>query len=344
MIISKATDLLCEGMVLAENICTSSGELLAREGDTITAEIIRQLELFSVTNVLIYMNGATEDVAHSAHIKRNGFLITEDDFSKNLREILVKDGKINVKTLLDGLNDAIKEQEEKKRLILLLEDIRENKKELFRHMVSVALLSQLLAKWLGCSKEEEKIATLAGLMHDVGLAHVMDERKGAIIFKEELHVHAYEKHVTDGHHMLKTLKMPPAVIKAVLAHHERIDGRGYPLKIVGAYINKIGRIIAIADTYDTYTMKNRGEYGYTVLKALKTLEEDGSHKLDSGYVQVFIDNILDSVLMRSVGLSDGTIGRVVMNNKYDLLYPVVECKGKIIDLSIKRKLYVEELL
>ena len=344
MIVNMATESLREGMILAGNVATNLGEILANEGDELTAEKIKQIQHFGIRGVFVYMDGESNEAAFTAHVKRNGFLILEEDFPKNLREIMKPGEKLHVKALLHNLNEVIKQQEEKEKLVVILEEIRENKKELFGHMISVALLSQLLAEWLGCSKDEVNVATLAGLLHDIGLSNIIDERKGTLIFKDELGARGYEKHVTDGHHQLKNLKLSQPVIRAVLSHHERIDGRGVPLKIIGAHINKIGRIIAIADAYDTYTMKYRGEYGYTVLKALQTLVDDGSHKLDSGYVQVFVENILDSVLLRMVGLSDGTTGRIVMINKYDILYPVVECKGKIVDLSIKKKLYVEEML
>lgn len=344
MIINVATEMLREGMVLAGNVCTEAGEILAKEGDEITETLIKQMKHFALKTAFVYMAGETEAAAHNAHIKRNGFVIEEEDFPKNLREIFKKKGKINVKALLDNLNEEIKNLTEKDKVIAVLEEIRENKKELFGHLISVALLSGQLAAWLGCSREEEKTATLAGLFHDIGLSHIIEKRKHTLVFKDELEVHGYEKHVSDGNHLLKSLKVPAPVIKAVLAHHERIDGGGFPLKIVGAHINKMGRIVAVADAFDTYTMKYRDEYGWTVLKALHKLGEDGSHKLDSGYVQVFVENILESVLMRTVGLSDGTTGQIIMINKYDLLYPVVDCKGKIIDLAKSKKIYVEELL
>ena len=344
IILNVATEELQNGMVLAGNICTNTGVVLGKEGELVTSALIKELRNFQISNALIYMEQKPADgTGHSSNNSANfsNFIVTELDFPKNLKEIFKNEEKINVKNLLETLNRVIEQAQGSKKIISLLSEIRESNKRLYQHLISVALLSQQLAIWLGCMEDEIEIVTLTGLMHDIGLAH---GKKKPISFKEELNVHGYEKHVTDGNYTLRALKIEESVIKGVLAHHERIDGNGFPLRIVGTQINQISRIISIADVYDTYTMTYKGEYGFSVLQALQTIKEDGARRLDSENVRVFIDHILDTILFREVGLSDGSVGRVMMTNKYELLYPVVECKDKIIDLSKNKRVWVEELL
>ena len=268
----------------------------------------------------------------------------ESDFPQNLKELLGNGNCLEIESYLSMLNLAIEKVEENDRLCLWIEEIKATKKELFGHMVSVAILSELLAKWMGCSAEEIETAALAGFMHDIGLVYLMDGRKKKVVFKDELGIHGYEKHIMQANHFLKSLKVDPEVIKAVLAHHERPDGNGFPLKINGASINKIGKIVAIADVYDTYTMKIPGECNWSVLKALSNMEEEASQRLDASYLQVFIENILEQTEMRTVRLSDGSTAKIIMVNKYELLYPTVECDKKLTDLSISKRVFVEELL
>lgn len=314
---------------------------IIREGDSVTDGLIKVLQNFHIKNVLVYMEESVSSGMVHGVATQDGFIITEQDFSKNLKEIFQNEEKFKSKKLLETLNGVIKELQEKEKIISMLSEIKENNKRLYQHLIGVALLSQQLAIWLGCAEAEIEMVTLAGLLHDIGLAHV---KKMSISFKEELEIRSYEKHVTDANYTLRRLKIDENIIRGISSHHERIDGNGFPLRIFGSQINQISRIISVADTYDTYTMRNKGEYGYSVLQALQMLKEDGSRRLDSGMVRGFVDHILDTILLRQVGLSDGTVGKVMMTNKYDLLYPVVECKDKMIDLSKTKRVWVEELL
>lgn len=341
IILNVVIEELRNGMVLAGNVCTSSGQILGREGEAVTGGLVRMMQNFQVKSALIYMEESVSAGAVLGTENQKGFVITELDFAKNLKEIFRNEEKFKSKNLLETLNRVIKELREKEKIISLLSEIKENNKRLYQHLIGVALLSQQLAIWLGCVEDEIEMVTMAGLLHDIGLAHI---KRMSVSFKDEMEIRGYEKHVTDANYTLRGLKIEENVIRGILAHHERIDGNGFPLRIFGTQINQISRIVSVADTYDTYTMTYKGEYGYSVLQALQTLKEDGSRRLDSGIVRVFVDHILDTILLREVGLSDGTVGKVMMTNKYELLYPVVEYKDKIIDLSKTKRVWVEELL
>ncbi len=270
-------------------------------------------------------------------------IITEADFSENLKEIVVLKG-FDIKALLERVNEAVEKLEEVQKVSAILEEIKQQEIQLYQHMVSVSILAQQIAIWLKWDEREIECAALGGLLHDIGIFHEMEKKKRKIPFKDELEGNGYEKHITEAHHLLKNLKIDVEVMKAVLAHHERMDGKGFPMRLQGGSINKIGRVIAVADAYDIYTMKDKGEYASSVLIALKKLEDEGGRKLDSGYVQVFAEHIIEYVLDKNVALSDGRTGKIVMINKYDLLYPIVECRGRSIDLSMTKRVYVEDIL
>lgn len=270
-------------------------------------------------------------------------IITEVDFPENLKEI-INEKNFQISELLERLNEAIKKLEEYEKVTALLNEIKEQEKELFWHLVSVSIMAQQLGVWSKWEEEELECAALAGILHDIGLFQMIEKKKRKIPFKDELQGHGYEKHITEGNHLLRNLKIDAEVIKAVLGHHERIDGNGFPLRLNGGRINKIARALAVADAYDIYTMKHKGECGWPILVALQKLEDEGSRKLDSGFVQIFIDNIAETALNRMAALSDGSTGKIVMINKYDLLYPLVECRGRTLDLSITKRVCVEEFL
>ena len=190
-------------------------------------------------------------------------IITEADFSENLKEaMMIKELDIN--PLLKCLNEAITKLEESEKISALLEEVKETEIQLYQHMVSVSILVQQMAVWLKWDDREIECAALGGLFHDIGIFHEIEKKKRKVLFKDELEGNGYEKHITEAHHLLKNLKIDMEVIKAVLAHHERMDGKGFPMKLRGGSINKIGRVIAVVDAYDIYTMKYKGEYAASI--------------------------------------------------------------------------------
>jgi HD-GYP domain-containing protein (c-di-GMP phosphodiesterase class II) len=121
------------------------------------------------------------------------------------------------------------------------------------HSDRVAKLSVRLARELGWSRTMLSHIYLAGLLHDVGKLEI-DERllrkPGQLTDKE------YERiklHPELGHEILSGIHPLSAVLPAVLHHHERWDGCGYPEGLSREKIPEIARIIAVADAHDAMT-------------------------------------------------------------------------------------------
>jgi response regulator RpfG family c-di-GMP phosphodiesterase len=120
------------------------------------------------------------------------------------------------------------------------------------HSERVAGYAQLLAIKVGLSPEEVEITRQAALMHDIGkIGCVMNLNKPGKLSTEEYDV--FKKHPTYGKDILEPITFLHPLIPAVHLHHERWDGRGYPLGLKGQDIPLIARLIAVADTYDAMT-------------------------------------------------------------------------------------------
>ena len=270
-------------------------------------------------------------------------IITEADFSENLKEII--DAKrFQISEILERLNEEIRKLEECEKICELLNEIKEQETELFRHLVSVSVLAQQIGMWVKWDDRILEYTALAGLLHDIGLYQTIGKKKRKIPFKDELYGNGYEKHITEGNHLLKSLKIDAEIIKGVVGHHERIDGQGFPLRLSGGFINQIARAVAVADAYDIYTMKYKGECGWSILTALQKMKDESSRKLDSSLVQIFVDHVAESAVNKNAVLSDGSTGKIALINKYDLLYPVMDIRGRSVDLSITKRVCVEEIL
>ena len=120
------------------------------------------------------------------------------------------------------------------------------------HSERVAAYSQILAIKLGLGEEEVEIVRQAALMHDIGkIGCVMNLNKPGKLSQEEYEI--FKKHPGFGKDILEPITFLHPLIAGVHLHHERFDGRGYPLGLTAQEIPLIARIISVADTYDAMT-------------------------------------------------------------------------------------------
>jgi HD-GYP domain-containing protein (c-di-GMP phosphodiesterase class II) len=97
-----------------------------------------------------------------------------------------------------------------------------------------------------------EVVRQAALMHDIGkIGCVMNLNKPGKLSQEEYEI--FKKHPGYGRDILEPIRFLHPIIPGVHLHHERWDGRGYPLGLKGEHIPIIARIIAVADTYDAMT-------------------------------------------------------------------------------------------
>jgi putative nucleotidyltransferase with HDIG domain len=120
------------------------------------------------------------------------------------------------------------------------------------HSERVARYAVNLARWLGLDEGQIEIVRHSALMHDIGkVGCVMNLNKTGKLTAAEYEV--FKRHPAYGREILDPIKFLQPVIPGVHLHHERWDGRGYPLGLAGQDIPLIARIIAVADTYDAMT-------------------------------------------------------------------------------------------
>jgi putative nucleotidyltransferase with HDIG domain len=121
------------------------------------------------------------------------------------------------------------------------------------HSAAVAIYARDVAKRLGLSEADQKIAHLCGLVHDIGkigLPGGLLEKPGPLNLEERRHM---EEHPVIGERILAKVEDYEEVANVVRHHHERVDGQGYPDGLSKDEIPIIARIIAVADAYDAMT-------------------------------------------------------------------------------------------
>jgi putative nucleotidyltransferase with HDIG domain len=121
------------------------------------------------------------------------------------------------------------------------------------HSAAVAIYASDIARRMGLSDEDQQLAHLCGLVHDIGkigLSPGLLEKPGPLTLDERRHM---QEHSAIGERILAKVDDYAEIAKIVRHHHERIDGMGYPDGIAGEEIPLIARIIAVADAYNAMT-------------------------------------------------------------------------------------------
>src|SRR5258706_735127 len=120
------------------------------------------------------------------------------------------------------------------------------------HSDRVAMYATYLATRLGSSLEDIETVRQSVLMHDIGkIGCVLNLNKPGKLSAQEYEI--FKKHPGFGRDILDPIKFLHPLIPGVHLHHERWDGRGYPIGLKGNDVPLIARIISVADTYDAMT-------------------------------------------------------------------------------------------
>jgi putative nucleotidyltransferase with HDIG domain len=167
----------------------------------------------------------------------------------------------------------------------LIRTLDERDSRAARHCAAVASFSRDIARQAGMSKREQELAHTAGLLHDIGKFVLSDrvmERGGELADPDWRGV---RRHPDIGAELLRDIGVYGPVAEIVRAHHERIDGRGYPRGLRGAEIPPIARIVAVAEVYDTLTAPDTYRTPMNSFEALNELRRVAGMQLDSTYVE-----------------------------------------------------------
>lgn len=135
------------------------------------------------------------------------------------------------------------------------------------HCEQVSQYARLAAERLALTDEEKHVAACAALLHDVGkvgVQHSVLNKPGPLLPDERAHV---QTHVRIGYDMLKGIPALEHVAEAVLYHHERFDGSGYPDGLAGEQIPVASRIVAVVDAYCAMLDRRSYKEPYTVARA-----------------------------------------------------------------------------
>jgi putative nucleotidyltransferase with HDIG domain len=158
-----------------------------------------------------------------------------------------------------------------------------------RHSAAVARYSRAIAQRAGFSRREEELVHIAALLHDIGKFILPDRILKANVPLTDEDWMLIKRHPQQGARVVSSLDGYGPVAEIILAHHERIDGKGYPRGLEGDEIPELARIISVSDTYDVMTARDSYRTPMSSVEAIKELRRVAGKQLDARFVEVFIE-------------------------------------------------------
>ncbi|HKH64814.1 MAG TPA: HD-GYP domain-containing protein [Solirubrobacterales bacterium] len=158
-----------------------------------------------------------------------------------------------------------------------------------RHSAAVARYSRAIAQRAGYSRREEELVHIAALLHDIGKFILPDRILKANVPLTDEDWMLIKRHPQQGARVVSSLDGYGPVADIILAHHERIDGKGYPRGLTGDEIPELARIISVADTYDVMTARDSYRTPMSSYDAIVELRRVAGKQLDARFVETFIE-------------------------------------------------------
>ncbi|MDQ3729461.1 MAG: HD-GYP domain-containing protein [Actinomycetota bacterium] len=165
-----------------------------------------------------------------------------------------------------------------------------------RHSAAVARYARELATRAELSEDDQELAHTAGLLHDIGKFVLPDhilKARGRLMPDDwdQIRRHPYE-----GARIVSQIDGYRPVGDIIMAHHERLDGLGYPRGLTGDDIPRIARILAVCDAYDAMTARDSYGQPKSSFEAIAELKRVSGTQLDAELVELFIEMLADKPL------------------------------------------------
>jgi len=200
-----------------------------------------------------------------------------------------------------------------------------------------------MGRWLNLPPEEVSLLVIGGLMHDIGKTMVPQD---ILNVQRKLTAEEFEiikKHANYSHHLIsQNNKFSEKVCQTALHHHEKMNGSGYPDKLVADEIPYHARITSIADIYDAMVSKRTYKNANSPFKILADLAEQKFSDLDMKLVGRFTSMMPFELVGKSVLMSDGSVATVKHVDPEDMEFPYVGVDADI--FKTNKKLYCVSMI
>ncbi|NEU32666.1 HD-GYP domain-containing protein [bacterium LRH843] len=218
---------------------------------------------------------------------------------------------------------------------------------LFHHSVYVSILSAYLGWRLQYATSDWYQIGLIGALADAGMAKVSPtilNKSGSLTAVEYDEV---KKHPIYSYKMLKGVTGATDIMQlAVLQHHERYDGSGYPIGSKAKKIHMFSQLVAVADVYHAMSSERYYRSKRSPYQVLEEISKEQFGKFEIRAVEVLMQSLIHVSIGNKVRLTSGEMAKIIFFDQHTPTRPMVKLldTGRIIQLTHEPNLHIEEII
>lgn len=304
------------GDVLGETVLSRDGSVMLRQGVMLTQRYIDKLKELGI-DCLYIEDERLEDVA----VQDPKFLEIKRDvvklLSKSFINLQYNDTKPRLNSTIEIITELVDYLISNKDIgNKHLVEIKTHDNYTYVHSLNTCVIALFFGTQLSYPKSRLVDLGIGALLHDIGKTRIPKEilNKNGRLDAEEFAL--IKQHPQIGYNIVERLDYISDRSKlAILEHHERIDGSGYPKGLNGKQISKFAKITSISDVYDAIVSDRAYRKGVSGSEAYEFILGGSGTFFDFELVNIFKNNFSIYPLGVCVRLSNGTEGFVVRDNK-----------------------------
>lgn len=218
---------------------------------------------------------------------------------------------------------------------------------IYQHSVAVGLYSGFIAKKLRYNKGDVVQIALAGILSDCGMSKLSTLllNKGTSLNSDEYE--EIKRHTNYSFKMVKDISLLNKSARvAIIQHHERLDGTGYPFGNKADKIHPYAKIIAVADTFHAMTSHRLYREKQSPFKVLELIQQEYFGEFDIQAINALSIGIINFSIGNKVKLSNGQLAEILFIDEKSPTRPVIKENetNDIIDLAKNRQLFIDEVV
>ena len=351
--IKMAIEALEPGMIIAEPVMNSYGAVVAWQDTVLEEALIRRLASMGIPQLLVYTDevvdfGFAQQQAWVPHTESEIFNASYEQDTESFKDVFleISSGGLLAPDKTDAIVEAVlNRQNDAAHIVDCVMQVRSVDEYTYHHCVNVSMLAMMLGKWMRMSPKDLPELVRAGLLHDVGKSRIplsILNKPGPLDTAELMEM---KRHAEYGYQLLRlSTGVSPEVAVAVLTHHEREDGTGYPIGLRADKLGLFAKILAIVDVFDAMTANRVYRRHEPVFRVFELMQHGSFGRMDPIVLGIFLTNITHYYVGKKVKLSDGLFGEVIFMNGQDFSRPVVKTEKGFVDLLSDKRLSIVEIL
>ena len=342
---SIKVDELKPGMKFSKPVYMDGENLLVPEGIEVKQKDIDRLRRWEVSEVqtegeslsesggapqdrMFYGEGATFEYNKAVDLADNIFIQTNDGGLPD---------KVDIDEVVENVFQLLIEKPDQ--LIGPMFQVQNTQHSLSQSAVNCIILAVLIGKNLKLPNYQLVNLATAAFLHDIGMTKIPKailNKSGALTEKERKIMTTHP--VYSYRVITRELGYAEEVGRTALYHHERWDGKGYPKQLKGKEIPLTARILSVVDAYEAMVRERPYRDSMIGYRAMRQILNDNSRRFDAEILKVFLKSMGIYPVGSIVILNDGSVAKVVRNQKEVPLRPVV----RVLVSSSGRKIPTEQ--